>query len=155
MFYSDLSPYQYAQRPGNPATLNVGWLDRKHEYSQDEPSDPFVERLWLFCLAAIYKTMGFHECELCSQPSFGLHVQRGDEELWLGSAEIRVFGREGETYAAPNLIYHYVVDHHYLPPEEFIRAVLEGRLPDSPEYLVRAEQFEWGRKAARERRLKK
>ena len=49
-------------------------------------------------------------------------MRRGDEELRLGSAEIRVFGREEGTYAAPDLIYHYVVDHHYLPPEEFIKA---------------------------------
>ena len=80
-------------------------------------------------------------------------MRRGNDELWLGSAEIRVFSNEGVTYAAPNLIYHYIVDHHYLPPEEFIRAVLEGPLPDSPEYLARAEQVEWGRRAARYRRL--
>jgi hypothetical protein len=50
------------------------------------------------------------------------------------------------------MIYHYVVDHHYLPPEEFISAVLDGPLPDSPEYLARAERYEWGR---RERRLRR
>ena len=29
-------------------------------------------------------------------------------------------------YAAPNLIYHYVKEHRYLPPMEFINAVLSA-----------------------------
>jgi hypothetical protein len=37
-------------------------------------------------------------------------------------------------------------------PEDFIRAVLNGPLPDSPEYLARAERYEWGRLARRLRR---
>jgi len=52
------------------------------------------------------------------------------------------------------MIYHYVVDHRYLPPEEFIRAMPEGPLPDTPEYLVWAAQYEWGHRAARERRFR-
>ena len=66
---------------------------------------------------------------------------------------MRVFGPAGATYAAPNLIYHYVVDHQYLPPDAFVRAVLDGPLPGSPEYLERADAFEWGRLAARDRQF--
>lgn len=155
MYYTDLSLYRYLQSTEDPPQLNVGWLDRDHAYPQGEAPEGFLDRLWAFCCEQVNLTRGVHKCELCSEPTFGVRVQRGDEECWLGSAEIRVFGREAGTYAAPNLIYHYVVDHHYLPPEEFIRAVLEGPLPDSPEYLARAGEFEWGRKAARERRLGK
>lgn len=54
--------------------------------------------------------------------------------LRVGSAEIRVF-YQGKTYAAPNLLYHYVVEHHYQPPSEFIEAVLHGDLPGSRAYL--------------------
>lgn len=46
-------------------------------------------------------------------------VKRG-----LGSAEIRVTGEHGEIYAAPDLIYHYVADHHYKAPDAFVCAVL-------------------------------
>ncbi|MCX7805518.1 MAG: hypothetical protein N3A38_10060 [Planctomycetota bacterium] len=38
--------------------------------------------------------------------------------------EIRVLGRDGKIYAAPTLIYHYVVAHKYRPPQEFIDAVM-------------------------------
>ena len=64
-----------------------------------------------------------------------------------------MFGADGTTYAAPNLIYHYVAD-GYLPPDEFIQAVMHGPLPDSIDYLERAKAFEWGRRAARERRFR-
>ena len=40
--------------------------------------------------------------------------------MLLGSAEIRVFGQNGKIYAAPNLIYHYMKDCGYLPPQEFL-----------------------------------
>src|SRR5439155_5623857 len=55
--------------------------------------------------------------------------------LMLGGAEIRVFGERGRIYAAPNLIYHYVVAHHYKPPDEFLQALRQGRCPPEPEYL--------------------
>jgi hypothetical protein len=56
------------------------------------------------------------------------------EVLKLGSAEIRVFGRSGVIYAAPNLIFHYVKDHAYRPPREFIDAVVTGPGPETTEY---------------------
>jgi hypothetical protein len=49
----------------------------------------------------------------------------------LGSAEAWISDHRGTVYAAPNLIYHYVRDVGYLPPEEFVEAVVEwGRLRD-------------------------
>jgi hypothetical protein len=48
--------------------------------------------------------------------------------MLLGSAEIRVPGKDGKVYAAPNLIYHYIKDCGYLPPQEFIDAV--ALMPD-------------------------
>ncbi len=67
---------------------------------------------------------------------FGLVEKYGGGELVLGSAEIRVFGSNGVTYAAPDMIYHYVAEHEYKPPDEFIEAVLYGPLPDTVEYKV-------------------
>ncbi len=37
--------------------------------------------------------------------------------------EVRVLGQNDKIYVAPALIYHYVKEHHYQPPEEFILAV--------------------------------
>lgn len=43
--------------------------------------------------------------------------------MLLGSADIQVEG-EGDVYRAPALMLHYVTAHDYLPPEEFVDAVL-------------------------------
>ena len=123
MHVPDLSPYPYGKQPSK---LSVGWLDDAHEYIHGEVPDGFVERLLAFCRRPVLHTMGEHECELC-------HNRTGSGEIW-------VFGSGESIYVAPDLIYHYVVDHHYQPPMEFINAVLGCSLPDSPEYQGRVNQ---------------
>ena len=59
----------------------------------------------------------------------------------LGSAEIRVVSDEGQLYAAPNLIYHYVASHNYAPPSEFVRAVLLGPCPPEDRYYELLSRF--------------
>jgi hypothetical protein len=49
------------------------------------------------------------------------------QTLALGDAEIRVGGENGIVYAAPTLICHYIHEHGYRPPDEFLAAV--GKLP--------------------------
>ena len=82
---------------------------------------------------------GFHACAWCApgedaatwlqvKPDYGPDASCAS----IGNGEIRVRG-EGLVYAAPALIYHYVVDHNYRPPDEFIAAVLDGD-PTSPEH---------------------
>lgn len=146
-YFSDLSPYTYYTNwpeESNPSTLNIGWLDRRHVHPQGATSEEFAERLWRFCRRHVVQTRGFHNCDLCQEFSHDVVVHwRGDEMLRLGSAEIRVFGLNDIVYAAPNMIYHYVVTHHYCPPIELIQAVLEGPLPDSAEYMARALRCVW------------
>jgi hypothetical protein len=123
VYYPDLSPYVYIPRGSGGCTLNVGWLDAEHAYPHDAVPDAFVERLWVFCRKKMLQTRGYHTCELCDALlEAPFQAQRDAEILKLGWAEIRVFGAADCVYAAPNLIYHYVVDHHYHPPEEFIYA---------------------------------
>jgi hypothetical protein len=47
----------------------------------------------------------------------------------LGDAEIRVVGKDGTWLIAPTLVLHYVTEHAYRPPAEFIDAVSRGRSP--------------------------
>ncbi len=74
---------------------------------------------------------GIHTCEFCALSDHQWFTQQqntyGESAHWasLGDGEIRVLG-ESVVYAAPALIYHYVVEHHYKPPDEFIEAVLAG-----------------------------
>lgn len=49
-----------------------------------------------------------------------------------------------DTYAAPALIYHYVLVHSYSPPEEFVRSVVESQGPDESYFLRLASMgIEW------------
>jgi hypothetical protein len=145
-YYPDLSPYTYSDKEVGTSTVNIGWLDGAHEYVQGAVPDLFVERLWVFCREHIFRMRGYHICELCLRlPSreYPWTAQRSGEKLRLGSAEIRVISPDGVVYAAPDLIYHYIVEHHYCPPQEFVEAVLAGLLPGSPEYETLKKEKGW------------
>jgi hypothetical protein len=75
---------------------------------------------------------GIHVCELCHAPE---ELKRAGDKAWMewarhraSNGEIRV--RRGEvTYAAPVLIVHYIQQHGYLPPQEFLQAIGERSNP--------------------------
>jgi hypothetical protein len=112
-------------------TLEVGWLHPDHPFRQGLAPAGFVERLKEFLKrrTACYEIfhwgvcMGFHTCGFCKKAhdtgSFGVL-------------------REGKLYRAPTMIVHYVEQHQYLPPDEFISAVLAGPLPDTPKFAMAA-----------------
>jgi hypothetical protein len=143
-YFKDLTPYSYY---GNEQSLNVGWLSGSERLVVGETSLEFQEKLHRFCLDEnIVRIMrGFHECELCELPWgewASKHPNYGINAGWMsiGDGEIRVIGK-GVVYAAPALIYHYVVEHHYKPPQEFIDAVLIGPQPGSSEHNALLEEF--------------
>jgi len=119
-----------------PGTRHVGWLAKGHDVPTMAPTEELLDTLWRFCKVSVAATRGLHDCELCPGDSSNV-VQRNGENLLLGDAEIRVLGHAGVIYAAPTLIYHYVLVHHYAPPEEFRRALAEGPTPPDPAY------FDW------------
>ena len=125
MYYPDLTPYCYLERESASNVLNVGWLDIEHPFPKRKASEELLDVLFETCRHVVIQTRGFHECELCDVASFGVEVSRNGQTRRLGSAEIRVKGKDGIRYAAPDLIYHYVAEHDYDPPKEFVEAVLQ------------------------------
>ena len=148
-YYADLSKYAYLGR--EKSTFNIGWLSARHPYSRGEAPFGFIDRLEAFCCAKVNSTRGFHTCDLCSDTANPPTVSYGEESVRLGTAEIRafgstkrwLFGNKKRVFAAPDLIYHYVDEHEYLPPKDFIAAVLDGPLPGSPEYEAMAATYGW------------
>jgi hypothetical protein len=124
MYFTDLSPYQYIARTSGPNVLNVGWLDVEHEFSKKEASEDLLDALFEKIRPPVNKTRGFHRCPFCNQPSFGVTVTRKGVSVTLGSAEVRVEAKDVKIYAAPDMIYHYVAEHDYCPPQEFIDSLL-------------------------------
>jgi hypothetical protein len=137
--YDDLLEYQFLGREAG--TRNVGWLGPDREFEQAKPIAEVLDKVWHFCRMPVAQARGFHRCEFCSDAVANvermLHADRNGERIYMGSAEIRVFARDGTAYAAPTRIYHYMKFHNYRPPDEFIRALTEGPAPWSVEYLDR------------------
>lgn len=112
-FFEDLTPYSYLHPEEElPGTVNIGWLDPKHPFPTGLTSAAFQTKLQQLCQRRMKRTRGFHPCYFCK----GRHRPQS-------SAEIRVAG-VNKVYAAPELVFHYIVAHRYKPPEEFLEAVL-------------------------------
>jgi hypothetical protein len=147
-YFRDLSDYVYSSSASDvePAK-NVGWLDAGFDFAVAAPTEQLLSCLWQFCLVSIQPTRGLHQCPFCAPPP-GSVTERNGVKVLLGSAEIRVFAPSGNpAFAAPNLIYHYVSVHHYLPPDPFLEALQAGPSPTDSEYseMLSNAQLRWSR----------
>lgn len=153
-YYPDLTRYEYFARdePSDTAALNIGWLDETQPYVIGHTPQEFKDRLFEFCLDkyTVHIARGFHACQFCKlsyDQWFEEHeFKYGENAHWMsiGDGEIRVLGKSA-IYAAPTLIYHYVVEHQYQPPKEFIEAVLTGPAPGSNMHITLLEKLGVGR----------
>jgi hypothetical protein len=135
-YYNDFSPYAYDAQFARPGTRNIGWLNRAHSFPKAQSSCEVLDLLWTFCSTSVAPQRGGHDCEFCPSGSAYLFERKG-QRLLLGAAEIRVFSDKGHIYASPNLIYHYVLAHRYLPPDEFLEALRKGPRPPREDYFER------------------
>jgi len=134
-YHKDLTLYIYSDEGPSNAS-NIGWLELGPAFQVASPDPAFLGRLWEFCSISVARSRGFHLCPFCASKE-PILASRDGQCLLLGSSEIRVFSKEnGATYAAPNLIYHYIETHQYSPPIEFRRAVLEGCSPPEERYFA-------------------
>ncbi|MHB1766834.1 MAG: DUF7919 family protein [Phycisphaerae bacterium] len=123
--YLDLTPYAYLS--GGAVALNIGWLSAGQPYTKGQVPSAAIESLReLVVTKPFNQTRGFHPCELCEAAiaSGGITACWGGTSRKLGSAEIRVVSQAGVTYAAPDLVIHYIEAHGYMPPDEFMQALL-------------------------------
>ena len=133
MYFEDFTNYSFLYYEN---TKNIGWLDKAYPYSKGKVSEEFIDKLWGYLGVSINRIRGFRNCSLCTTTYKGTsEATYKGEVIMLGYAEIRVLSEDGKnSYAAPDLIYHYILEHEYKPPEEFIQAVLKGPKPGSTEY---------------------
>lgn len=127
MYFEDLSPYCYLGRHSNNEpdnkVVNIGWLDQEHPFPKGVTSETILKRVLALCFQPVNQTRGFHTSPFLKPAPFGYPVQYRGQRMLLGSAEIRLSGKGAKVYAAPNLIYHYMKDCGYLPPQEFLEAL--------------------------------
>jgi hypothetical protein len=124
----------------------VGWLHPDHEYTKGDVPVEFLLRLKTFIASsgasseALYfgAFFGFHTCEFCD------HVHGvSDFGVPNGVHGSRNFGvPDGDLlFVAPEMIGHYVEQHGYCPPPEFVAALMRSPLPESEEYRILTEPF--------------
>jgi hypothetical protein len=123
MYFKDLAPYVYLKGEPDNNVLTVGWLDGEHAFTKGLAPASALERVLALCFKPVNQARGFHQSPFLKPAPLGYPVEYKGRTMLLGSAEIRVLGRAGKSYAAPNLIYHYMKDCGYLPPLEFLDAL--------------------------------
>jgi hypothetical protein len=115
-----------------PQVRAIGWLSRHFEFPTGSVSKPFVKRLHLFAasdsdlMLNFPLFMGSHECEFCKG-------KRGGRTFGVPAGDV--------MFVAPKLVAHYVEQHQYYPPREFVDAVMNSPMPGSQAYLDSIEPF--------------
>jgi hypothetical protein len=113
----------------------IGWLDRDHPFCQGNLPPGFLERLQKFVekwdesarLLGFGMFAGWHSCEFCADG-------RGTGDFGVPFGDV--------LFVAPTLILHYVSSHHYLPPADFVTAVMKSPTPGSSQYRVLIRRFQ-------------
>ena len=129
-YYADLS--EHTMIAAGSHVRAIGWLDDKHGYPKGIAPAEFVHKLRRItesetllglyeneseCL--LHKLLGLHTCELCDNYNHG-------DDIVVPSDQV--------MYVAPKMIVHYIKEHGYLPPEQFIDAVLKSPFPGTKDY---------------------
>jgi hypothetical protein len=120
-FHPDMSPESQAIRA-------IGWLHPDHPYSKGEVAPEFLARLKEFVARRVYGAdevySGPHTCEFCRKAT-------GMQNLAVPSRDL--------LFVAPEMVVHYIEEHRYQPPAQFVEAVLRSPLPDTIDYRMLTE----------------
>jgi len=131
MWYEDLAECGYFAEffP----TIAIGWLENGKPYSIGKTPKEAVETIYKFNKTdgMYYRFLGYHECDFCDFVN-----------IELGATTILI-AYQDKVYACPALIIHYMEKHQYLPPDEFIEAVLNYDHQFAMEYFkkIRENKF--------------
>lgn len=140
--YKDLSEYHVCKHIGKDIkgkylVKNIGWLGGEKTFLSGKVDDIFLQNLYLYYKIPFFmytKRILYCNSELDGKEKYFALIYK-NVARWLGSSEIRVLDYERKIiYVAPDLIIHYIKNHHYLPPQEFINAVINGPKPNDVDY---------------------
>jgi hypothetical protein len=103
--------------------LNVGWLAAGHEFPTGGVSREVFDALLILADSQVNIMRGVHDCEFCTKESPVRMTAPNDRGYvsWMG--EIHAADGRGHVFVAPSLILHYIREHDYRPPDDFVRAI--------------------------------
>ncbi|NWG22427.1 MAG: hypothetical protein HXY39_19135 [Chloroflexi bacterium] len=138
MYQADLDTYgQWCDPRTEKLTMRtIGWLDIAVPYVTGPTPVAFHRRLLEHCVHGVLRLMcGVHHCQFCNNEPTRTTLWYGNRKVPCDNGEIWVSGGD-VIYVAPAMVYHYVTEHGYCPPDEFIDAVMQGPLPGTAEYCA-------------------
>jgi hypothetical protein len=135
-YFADLSTYETDFGLAIPGVLNIGWLGARSDFKKGEAPKDFVDKLKRLINASSSDSLklvmgiwrGTFNCPLCSignndiQKNWEIQEEianLGNAEIWIPSCH-----RKGVYYSSSTWLCHYIIDHQYLPPAEYIESVL-------------------------------
>ncbi len=110
---------EYAKREGldfvRYKTVAVGYLDITEEYQKGPVSQNFINKLKIaWNTGGVLASLGYHECEFCE----------GKNKATSGSEKMLRDEVNKIEYRFPQMIFHYIEEHGYQPPEDFVLFVM-------------------------------
>ena len=154
MYYEDLKPYIVGEKYFNPKTLNVGWLDKSVKFPTGKMPRHLIDKLLYLTLFDLDQSVsvnlvGYSKhpkniivhhghirgnpfvCPFCDGKEISI-VDQNARVMHLGGGEMRIPApNKSVRYAFPTMLYHYITEHDYLPPEEFLDALQRFHLDQS------------------------
>lgn len=128
MYFEDLTAYRYCLPYELPGVRNVGWLDAAHTYAKGRLSEGVISKLRkIICTRSVDTDThvnvirGTHACAICGEERVELLC--GGGRMILGMSEIWIPASRG-YFASPSMVLHYIERHEYLPPQEYVDAVV-------------------------------
>lgn len=129
-FFPDLTLYETDSQVILPEVLNIGWLSPLKPFATGNVPNDFINKLNKLlknsnssnAKVVMGPWMGTFTCPLCGINNWEIqeripHI--GNAEIWIPSAS-----RKNFYYSSSTWICHYILDHKYLPPDEYIESVL-------------------------------
>jgi hypothetical protein len=124
----------------------VGWLGDRVTSIGDVPAS-CIDKLFLaYERGLIFSdgSAGFHVCEICrgrkpfyTRDSLLAIVRWNGRKIGLYGHGHYLIRCEQTVYMAPALLLHYILHHRYKPPDQFERAVIEGRILAADDLLFK------------------
>lgn len=138
MYFEDYSKYSYNIGEELDKVKNIGWLSNEFSFPTGELNNTFKKKLLeIIFLKDCTRMRGVHICDICQEGYYLFVNQSGhifrsktlsdypNNTKLLGHSEIWIPSKNGDfVYASPTLIYHYILEHHYLPSKDYIESVL-------------------------------
>lgn len=145
-YYKDLTYYSLHHFEN---AINIGWINDCNPFTQGTVDKIFLKNLEEYIKTPFNTIRGYLKCDICGCDTYNISIS--NQKVNLGYSEIRVISQDGkQKFAAPDMIYHYITNHNYLPPINFIEAVITGPKPNSKKYQKfnerYNEEFIWGEK---------